>query len=88
MIRDPGLTNPAEAQVTLGHDLKTMRFVLQLALRDSAAWSVRNPQQALGGIRAALCNCDQPVAAQALGLLAASETLISLDELARRPHSP
>jgi hypothetical protein len=49
---------------------------------------MRTPQRARGGLRAATWDCNQPTAAQALGLLAAAETLISLDTLAERAQNP
>jgi len=45
------------------------RFVRQLAVRDDDLWAYRSPHRAIGGIRASLTNSDQPVAAQAMGLL-------------------
>jgi hypothetical protein len=58
--------------------MKALRFLIQLSVRESLLGSVRNPQRALGGIRSALWDCDEPVPAQALGLIAASDTLTSL----------
>ena len=55
---------------------------MQLAVREDDAWACRNPTRAVGGVRAATWDRDQPVGAQALSLLAASETLISLHEVA------
>jgi hypothetical protein len=48
---------------------------MQLSVRDSLRSALRNPERAEGGIRAALWDSDQPVPAQALGLLTALETL-------------
>ncbi|MHC4415879.1 MAG: hypothetical protein ACYS0G_11405 [Planctomycetota bacterium] len=81
MIRDGVLTPDPESNLALGRHLKTMRFVMQLATRSSSTWALRNPPRALGGIRAAPWDADQPVAAQALGLITAAETLISLETL-------
>lgn len=81
MIRDPDLTRPDEAAVALGRHLKTMRFVMQLTVRDGSVWAYRNAPAARGGIRAATWDCDQPVGAQALGLITATETLTTLDAL-------
>lgn len=59
--------------------LRTMRFLMQLAVTEQDAWWCRNPERAIGGISESTWNANQPVAAQALCLMAAAETLISLD---------
>ena len=83
MLRDPLLTPPAERAVAIGRHLRTMRFLMQLAVEEGCGWAFRNPRRAEGGLRAAPWDSDQPVGAQALGLIAASETLLSLEILAR-----
>ena len=60
-----------------------MLSVLLYTVRETSAWSLQNPARALGGVRAAVWDADQPVAAQALGLLTAVETLWSLEALAQ-----
>ncbi len=82
MIRQPAITPPDETQAALGRMLQTVRFVMQLAVRDSLVWSCPDPRRALGGIRTATWDWDQPVPAQALGLATATETLLSLDAVA------
>jgi hypothetical protein len=47
-----------------------MRFILQLTVRESRVWSVRNRDRAIGGVRNAPWDIDQPLAAQAMALLA------------------
>jgi len=84
MIRQPALTPPEEAQVALGRMLQTMRFVMQVAVRDSLAWSCPDPRRAVGGIRAATWDWKQPIPAQALALVTATETLLSLDAVRQR----
>jgi hypothetical protein len=80
MVRQPHLTSrPGEAGEALDRIQATTRFVMQLSVRESSSWAYRNPGRALGGIRAAPWDCDQPVAAQALGLVFATEALASLD---------
>lgn len=79
MARDPALTPPDEAGAALGRVLKTVRFVMQLSVRPEAAWAYRNPARSAGGIRAATWDSDQPVPAQALGLVFIAETLGSLE---------
>ncbi len=82
MLRDRELTDPQEAAAALGHLLETARFAIQLSVRDDSAWCLRNPGRALGGVRAATWEAEQPVAAQALGLVFAAEMLESMGALA------
>ena len=88
MVRQPGLTAPRESDLALGRVLQTVRFLMQLAVRPSSTWTYLNPAQALGGVRAAAWDTDQPTAAQAMGLAFAAETLISLEALSRAPGNP
>ncbi|MCP3905844.1 MAG: hypothetical protein GY715_19645 [Planctomycetes bacterium] len=83
MLRQETLTPAAQRDATVAAHLQTMRFLQQLAVDDTMLWATPGPQRAKGGIRAATWSLDQPAAAQALGLLAASETLISLHALRR-----
>jgi len=80
MIRQPDFTPPDEASLALGRMLQTMRFITQLAVRDSLLWSCPDPDRAVGGIRQATWDWDQPVPAQALALVTAVEMLRSLEE--------
>ena len=83
MVRQAELTPTGdEADAALDRTLSTARFAMQLSVREPSAWAYRYPGRALGGIRAAAWNCDQPVAAQALGLVFAAETLSSYDAVA------
>jgi hypothetical protein len=85
MVRQPHLTTqPGDAQAALDRVLLIARFVMQLSARERSSWAYRNPDRALGGIRAATWDCDQPVAAQAMGLAFAAETLASLEAAIRR----
>ena len=83
MVRVSHFTPAAEAQSAMDRHLSTIRFLMQLTVRETSAWSLQNPVRAMGGVRAAVWNADQPVAAQALGLLTAVETLWSLEALAQ-----
>ncbi len=80
MIRHPDFTPPDEASLALGRMLRTMRFIMQLAVRDSLLWSCPDPERARGGIRQATWDWDQPVPAQALALVTATEVLLCLQE--------
>ncbi len=83
MLREPALTPHPDAPARLGRHLRTVRFVMQLSVREPCAWEFRNPAEARGGLRAAPWDCDQPLPAQALGLVLVSETLATLEALAR-----
>jgi hypothetical protein len=86
MVRQPELTPRFDDAVgALDGTLATARFAMQLSVREPSAWAYRNPGRALGGIRAAAWDCNQPVAAQALGLVFAVETLASIDAVAGAP---
>jgi hypothetical protein len=86
MVRQPELTPPFDDAVAdLNRTLATARFAMQLSVREASAWAYRNPGRALGGIRAAAWDCNQPVAAQALGLVFAAETMASIDAVASTP---
>lgn len=88
MVREPRLTPPEEVSVALGRHLRSMRFLMQLAVTEGDAWSFRNPARALGGLRAAPWDSDQPVAAQALGLIGATETILSLERISQNAGNP
>ena len=79
-LRNPKLVPPEQANAAWQAHLTTIRFLMQLSVRPELAGFHRAPHRAAGGIRAALWDSDQPVAAQALTLIAASETLRILAE--------
>ena len=72
----------------LGQALFSMRFLVQLTVRETARYSLRNPPAAMGGVRASLWNSQMPVAAQAMTLLAAAETLQTLQRPTADPAKP
>jgi hypothetical protein len=55
-----------------------MRFLRQLQVDDDAAYAFRSPRHAMGGLRAAAWDSDQPMAASAYALLAAVRAADSL----------
>lgn len=78
MLRVPELTPPDQVAAAAEGHRETMRFLIQLSVRESHEWSLRNPRAALGGIRVSTWETRLPTAAQAMALLAAVETLQSL----------
>ncbi len=88
ILRVEALTPPEARTAEIERHRLTMRFLLQLAVTDSARWAIRTPQRARGGVRAAVWSMNQPVAAQAMALLTAAETLKSLDALDRPEEKP
>jgi hypothetical protein len=88
MLREPALTGPNERATALDSHMRTMRFIMQLAVDDSMAWSLRTPSRAVGGLRAATWDGTLPTAAQAMGLLAVAETMMSLDVIGRVDAAP
>lgn len=60
-----------------GAQLAALRFVMQLAVRPPFDGLYRRPDRAAWGVRAATWDMDQPVAVQAVALLALVESLAS-----------
>lgn len=88
MLGDPRCTS-AEARVgEILHLQRTFRYLRQLQVRDVDRYRLRNPDLALGGIRAALWDQTMPTAASAMTLLAAAEMLRSLDRLREAADKP
>jgi hypothetical protein len=84
LIRDERFTPPGRTAAALERQLSTMRFLMQLSVRGNpGAGAVmatfRNPQRAVGGLRAAPWNWDQPLPAQALALLTAVQMIQAMD---------
>lgn len=77
MLRESSFTAEDERREAIDHHMETMRFLMQLSVRDSLAWLFRHPQAALGGVRASAWDLRLPTAAQAMALLTATETLRS-----------
>lgn len=88
MLADERLTPSDEVPLSLGLHFQTMRFLMQLTVRESSTWRLPNAPRALGGVRAAVWDSDQPVMAQTLGLLSATETLRGLQRLEQRLANP
>lgn len=84
MLGEPRLTDPDEQNAELSRLMRSMRFVMQLAVDRAVAHMFPNRGKALGGVRLALWDQRQSVEAQAMGLLCAAETLHSVQRLARR----
>ena len=78
MIRQPELVQQDQRLAAVGRQLATMRFLMQLSVRQECLWRYRSPDRVRGGIRAATWDARQPVGAQVLALLTAVETLRTL----------
>ncbi|MCI0629381.1 MAG: hypothetical protein L0Y44_01855 [Phycisphaerales bacterium] len=78
------LTSPEQAKDALRGQLSTLRFIMQLSIRKSALGSLRNPERALGGVRASLWDSELAVAAQALALITAVDTALAVESLGNR----
>lgn len=72
---DSRLTPASQQADAWTGQLQNLRFICQLAVSDLRAATLRHPSRASGGICASVWDTRQPVAAQALGLLTAVETL-------------
>ncbi|HRP64156.1 MAG TPA: hypothetical protein PK400_12730 [Phycisphaerales bacterium] len=83
-LRMPDLMPENDHNAAIDRHRTTMRFLIQLSVRESFTWMLRSPERARGGVRASLWNHDLPRAAQAMALLAAAETLTSLTNAANQ----
>jgi len=72
---EPALTAADQRATLLAGHLQTLRFLRQLAVSDIRSATCRNPARAVGGICAAPWDSRQPLAAQAITLLAIAESL-------------
>jgi len=70
-----------EGAAEVGRLLLFGRFLVQLGVREEDGWSYRNPRVAAGGVREAVWDSWQPLPAQALALLTASDILRALGAL-------
>jgi len=81
MLGDSRCT-PAPDRVTELLNLqRSIRYLRQLQAREVDRYRLRNPDMALGGVRAALWDQAMPTAASAMSLLAAAEMLRSLEQI-------
>jgi hypothetical protein len=88
LIRDERFTPPGRTAAALERQLATMRFLIQLSVRGNPGAGAGpgavmatfcNPQRAVGGLRAAPWNRDQPLPAQALAMLTAVQMNQAMD---------
>lgn len=85
-LRDPWLMPRSKRVIATARHMQTMRFVMQLTVRDDLADRLRNRRIARGGLCNALWDYTQPTAAQAMALLCLTETVRSLEAAtANRP---
>jgi hypothetical protein len=73
--------NESDRASEVGRLLLFGRFLMQLGVRAEDGWSYRSPGVAGGGVREAIWDSWQPLPAQALALLTASDILRSLGAL-------
>lgn len=78
MLADERLTTDEERGACRERVMWYARFLLQLSVRESSAWSYRRADRALGGLRESPTDSDQPLAGQAMGLLSLVEMLDAL----------
>ena len=65
-----------------------LRFLRQLQVDEDAAYAFRAPRRAMGGLRAAAWDSDQPMAASAYALLAAVRAAAALETADTRTTAP
>ncbi len=81
MLRDEALTPAGEREEALEAHRRSLRFLKQLSVRPELEWSYPNPGRARGGIRAAVWDQNQPLAAQIMALLLLVEAHESIHAL-------
>ena len=88
MLGEPSLTRGTMASGEVVPNLielsESLRFVAQLTAEERIAHLYADPTVALGGVRASLWDQSMPLTASALGLLAVTESLESLEAVATR----
>jgi len=87
-LRDKRLTEKPEIARETARLLASLRFLRQLTVDENSAWMFEHPESALGGVRASPWDQRMPIEATAMTLIAVSETIHSLDELAKREAAP
>jgi hypothetical protein len=80
-LRTKGFVGTDEQLMWLLRTALGMRFLDQLSLNGPALYYVHNPQNAMGGVRLAIFDHQQPLSATAMSLLAAAELQHSLHDL-------
>jgi len=82
MLADKGLTPDVVVEPLSDRQRAAARFLIQLAVRAPMDRLYRRPDAVSGGIRSSAWDSDQPVAAQAMAILAALETLKAFERVA------
>ncbi len=75
MLSEPTLTPDDELPGARERHRETLRFLVQLSVRETSEWWLRSPAAAIGGLRASMWDSTMPLPAQALGLMTAVESL-------------
>jgi hypothetical protein len=77
-LATPGLVDAADRPDAMRSLRRSLRFLRQLQVDEAGCHAFRDPAHALGGLRAAPWDSDQPMAASAYALLAcvASDPLL------------
>jgi hypothetical protein len=88
MLGDPMLTETRELPSETFRVLRTVRFFLQLTMRESDLYMARNPLRARGGVREAVWDNRMPIDASSLGLLCLVEMLETFETLEKRLPAP
>ena len=84
MLGDPRLTKDEEVPAELSRLLLSLRFLRQLTAGEAESFMYRDREKAIGAVRASLWDQRMPPEATAMTLMAACETLRSLDEIQKR----
>ncbi|MCK4871275.1 MAG: hypothetical protein KAS72_00975 [Phycisphaerales bacterium] len=84
MLSDDRLTGDAEIVDQVVRMSRSIRFLIQLTMRDSELYMAKNTRRARGGVRAAVWDNRMPIDASSMTLLTFTEMIVSTDALSRR----
>ncbi len=77
MLGDERLTTEEERNDEIVRLLRSLRFLIQLTIRQGETWFCVDQESAIGGVRASLWDATQPIEANCLGLLTLCEAIES-----------
>jgi len=83
-LDDPAITDAGEVMEHFAALRRSLRFVMQMSLREPDMHMCRDEKRSLGGVRLSVWDARASLDATALALLTVCETLISLENISNR----
>lgn len=87
MLGSPVLTDDRELALEVARARRSLRFLMQLTLREAELFMVQSERRAFGGVRLALWDQTQGLEANATALLAVCEVLRSVASRSENPDA-